>query len=131
MKKDFFELPVGDIYPCSAEVTSNKNKVFFACVDEKAEEAAEAAAELVWKNEQMEAHFEELDKESSMIIVIDNIVWVKEPALVNNLPADVALSIKIDDFENNEDNLEEYLFFVLSETYVFTPISIGGYKVLG
>lgn len=197
MKKDFFELPVGDIYPCNVEVKSNKNKVFSACVDvngidagtiyicadslenalllirnsnvcqsvtyvgglrenslpakywpsetftilgvsegllfsvdEKAEEAAQVTAEIAWKNEQMEVHFEELNKESSKIIGVDNIIWVKEPVLINDLPVDVTLTMSLNDFENNEANMEEYLLYALSEIYVFTPISIGGYKVL-
>lgn len=67
-----------------------------------------------------------------MTLRITGVIWTNEMVLTHNLPNVVEIEVDEDCFESakEEGNLSDFLKFEISESFVFTPIKLGKYKIL-
>lgn len=72
--------------------------------------------------------------ESSTILKlkINGVIWTNEIVLTKDLPNTVEIEVDMDLFENAKDEgtLSDFLKFEISESFVFSPIKLGKYKIL-
>lgn len=66
-----------------------------------------------------------------MTLRITGVIWTNEMVLTHNLPNVVEIEVDEDCFESakEEGNLSDFLKFEISESFVFTPIKLGKYKI--
>lgn len=72
------------------------------------------------------------DESTMLRLQITGVIWSKEPTLTKDLPNIVEIEVDEDCFESakEEGNLSDFLKFEISESFVFTPIKLGKYKII-
>lgn len=72
------------------------------------------------------------DESTMLRLQITGVIWSKEPTLTKDLPNIVEIEVDEDCFESakEEGNLSDFFKFEISESFVFTPIKLGKYKII-